>query len=135
MIRSKNSCGFTLIEVVLAVAIMAAILTPLFISEGAALLCVGRFSEAYRRIVAARSYLCVARRDEQAKKKTAPRTLAEPPVTLTYVCEKAAGTIGTKFKDMRRQLVKIEWTEDSRKKSDLLVSFAFVPSEQSENQP
>lgn len=129
MIPSKSKHGFTLIEVVLAVAIMAAILTPLFISQGTTLLSIGTFSDRYRRIIAAKSYLLGACKDQSEHKKTEARHLEEPPTTLTYTREKLSGPLGKQFKDMYRQQVKIQWTEGTRTYSDVLVGLVFDPQE------
>ena len=61
-----------------------------------------------------------------------PLTVDDPPTTLTYRQDKASGTITKIFKDVYRETVRIEWTEGTNKRQDVLVSFVFKPEKKTE---
>jgi prepilin-type N-terminal cleavage/methylation domain-containing protein len=127
MMHSKNLDGFTLIEVMLAVAIMATILTSIFISVGSIMSSVGSFSSHYQRLVHAKNYLIDARQHELENKKIGPQTIDYPQTTLTYQKERLSGTSAKSYKDVFKEKVLIEWTENNRKRTDSLISFVFAP--------
>ena len=132
MIHFKNNDGFTLIEVLLALSLMAMILTPILISESSIMLSVGTFTGQFQRIIAAKNYLIHAHKNTLEDKKTGPSSIDNPPTTLTYKQDKASGAITKKFKDIYRETVRIEWTEGTNKRQDLLVSFVFKPEKNPE---
>ena len=65
-------------------------------------------------------------------KKIGTETIEYPPTTLTYHQEKASGSVAKLYKDIYREIVQIEWTEENNKKSDTLVSFIFKPEKKAE---
>lgn len=132
MIHSKNNNGFTLIEVLLALSLMAMILTPILISQSSIMFSVGYFTGRFQRITLAKNYLVRAHKNALEDKKTQPSSIDDPPTTLTYKQDKASGPIAKKFKDIRRETVSIEWTEGNNKRQDVLVSFVFKPEKKTE---
>lgn len=135
MIHSKNNDGFTLIEVLLALSLMAMILTPILITQSSIMVSVGYFSGIFRRINIAKNYLVVAHKNSLEDKKTGQSSIDDPPTTLTYKQDKVSGVIAKQFKDIYRETVRIEWTEDNRKHEDMLVSFIFKPEKKTEQKP
>ena len=132
MIHSKSNDGFTLIEVLLALSLMAMILTPILISQSSIMFQIGMFRERFRRVSIAKNYLAHAHKNALEDKKTVPLTVDDPPTTLTYRQDKASGTITKIFKDVYRETVRIEWTEGTNKRQDVLVSFVFEPEKKTE---
>ena len=128
MIHSKSNNGFTLIEVLLALSLMAMILTPILISENSIMLSVGNFRGRLDRITMAKNYLVHAHKNALEDKKTGPMTVEDPQTTLTYKQSKASGPTAKVFKDIYRETVTIEWTEGNDKRRDVLVSFVFKPA-------
>ena len=68
MIRFNLRAGFTLIEVLVAIAIIDIILSPLFIVQGNVLQNVARISNKLHRIFFAEQLLATARRNNYPKK-------------------------------------------------------------------
>ena len=132
MIHSKNNTGFTLIEVLLALSLMAMILTPIFISENSIMLSVGNFRGRLERITLAKNYLVHAHKNALEDKKTGPVSHEDPQTTLTYKQTKTSGPLAKQFKDIYRETVTIEWTEGTDKHRDVLVSFIFKPEKKAE---
>ena len=132
MIHSKNNDGFTLIEVLLAMSLMAMVLTPIFISQNTIMFSVGIFRDRFERITQAKNYLARAHKNALEDKKTGPSTIEDPQTTLTYTQSKASGATAKQFKDIYRETVKIEWTEGTNKRQDMLVCFVFKPEKKTE---
>ena len=130
--NAKNNDGFTLIEVLLALSLMAMVLTPILISESTTMLSVGIFSRHFQRITVAKNYLVRAHKDALEDKKTPPATIEDPQTTLSYKQNKASGPIAKQFKDIYRETVTIEWTEGNNKRQETLVSFVFKPEKKTE---
>jgi prepilin-type N-terminal cleavage/methylation domain-containing protein len=132
MIHSKNHNGFTLIEVLLALSLMAMILTPILISQNTIMFSVDYFKGRLQRIMLAKNYLIFAHKNALQDKTTGPRTIENPATTLSYKKEKTSGTIAKQYKDTYRETVLIEWTKDNNKKQDTLISFIFKPAKKTE---
>jgi hypothetical protein len=111
---------------------MAMILTPILISQNTIMFSVSYFKGHLQRIMAAKNYLVFAHKNLLQDKTTGPRTLENPATTLTYKKEKATGIIAKLFKDVYRETVLIEWTEDNNKRQDTLISFIFKPEKKTE---
>lgn len=127
MIHSKNLKGFTLIEVLLALSLMAMILTPILISQNTIMFSVGYLKGQLERIILAKNYLITAHKNILENKQTGPRSIEDPQTTLTYKQEKSSGVIAKNFKDTYREKVIIEWTENNIKHQETIVSFLFKP--------
>jgi prepilin-type N-terminal cleavage/methylation domain-containing protein len=132
MIHSKNHNGFTLIEVLLALSLMAMILTPILISQNTIMSSVSYFANSLQRIMLAKNYLVSAHKNALQDKTTGPRTIENPATTLTYAKERTTGSMAKQYKDVYRETILIEWTEDTNKRQDTLVSFIFKPEKKTE---
>lgn len=62
--HTKNESGFSLIEAMLAVTIVALVLTPMFMLENTVFRGVGRMAETVHRALFAHNFLYDAQRDE-----------------------------------------------------------------------
>ena len=132
MIHSKNHNGFTLIEVLLALSLMAMILTPILISQNTIMSSVSYFANSLQRIMSAKNYLVSAHKNALQDKTTGPRTIENPATTLTYKKDRTTAAMAKQYKDVYRETVLIEWTEDTNKRQDTLVSFIFKPEKKTE---
>jgi prepilin-type N-terminal cleavage/methylation domain-containing protein len=133
MIHSKNHNGFTLIEVLLAMSLMAMILTPILISQNIIIFSVSSFKNNLQRMILAKNYLIQAHKNASEGKKIGPRSIDEPRTTLTYKQERVTGSMTKQFKDICKETVVIEWTEENNvKRQDKLVSFIFKPENKTE---
>jgi preprotein translocase subunit SecE len=51
----------------------------------------------------------------------------DPPTKFVYTQEQASGSISKQFKDIYKETVRIEWTENNATRQDSLVSFVYKP--------
>ncbi len=82
----KNKQGFSLIEAMLAVAIVALVLTPMFTLENSIFGGVGRMAETFHRALFAQNFLYEAQRDEPvgSASYTVERQEKKPLTMLKY---------------------------------------------------
>lgn len=129
--RFKNKSGFTLIEAMLAVAIMGIVLTPLFLLEGTVFQGVSKFAQIFRRYMFAKEYLYEIRRDQtdDITALTVERNLSDikPATILRYTL----GPVGNKssLKDAKRLYKETMIASGPNKlaPSATLISFVFKP--------
>jgi prepilin-type N-terminal cleavage/methylation domain-containing protein len=132
MIHSKNKNGFTLIETLIALSMMAMVLTPIFVSQSNIMVTLGMFRNRFRRINIAKNFMVHAQRNNLEDKVTPPDTIDDPPTKFIYTREKASGPIAKQFKDVYKEVVRIEWKDDGIVRQDALVSFVFKSENQTE---
>lgn len=125
----KNNTGFTIIEVLLALAIVAMVLTPIFILQAGAAQTVSRRSKAYDRFVAAYSFL-VSSAFVPEPKEQATKQITNLRVELNYESKKI--TANSTLKDipqLQMNTVSMQWQERNRKKEDKIVAITFKQEE------
>ncbi len=132
MIHFKNNNGFTLIETLLALSIMAMVLTPVFISQNNIMVSLGMFRDRFRRINMAKNFFVHAHRNNLENKATPSDMIDDPPTKFVYTQEQASGSISKQFKDIYKETVRIEWTENNATRQDSLVSFVYKPEKKAE---
>jgi len=132
MIHFKNKNGFTLIETLLALSIMAMILTPVFISQNNIMVSLGMFRDRFRRINMAKNFLVHAHRNNLENKATPSDMIDDPPTKFVYTREQASGSISKQFKDIYKETVRVEWPENNVTRQDSLVSFVYKPEKKAE---
>lgn len=131
MIRLKNRSGFTLIEVLLAVAIMGIVLGPIYILQGAVFDRVIRAAGSVDRMLAAYDFFVdVKKGDEDHIKKT----ISDPHADLIYEKkEPSKGSVLAKeFNHIYIEKLSWHWKYKDTSYSDVLVDIAFVPPEEKE---
>ncbi len=69
MMYSKSNEGFSLIEAVIAVAIIGMVLTPMFVLETNVFNSVARNAERFHRLIFAKDFLYMAQREEPIASK------------------------------------------------------------------
>lgn len=127
----KNKSGFTLIEAMLAVAIMGIILTPLFLLEGTVFQGVSRFAQIFRRYMFAKEYLYEMRREqkEDATSLTLERNTKDiqPATILRYTLGPVASQSSLKdFKRLYKETVRASGMDRSVEPVTV-VGFIFKP--------
>lgn len=127
--NTKNNQGFTLIEVMLAVAIVAMVITPIFILQASAAGNVGRKARLYDRIAAGYSFLIECTfipkpRENDAKK------ISQPTAELRY--GPVAVAKNSELADIAHLVVdqvKINWLDRNSKKEELVMALRYQPEE------
>ncbi len=130
MIHFKNRRGFTLIEAMVAVAIAAIILTPLFILQGVVLQNVGRMSRTLHRIFWAQHFLYEARRikDPEVRDFTLEKKIEDPECVLKYELKAVAKKSSlSQIADIRKEQVTITWQDQRRTREEQIISFVYKP--------
>ncbi len=130
MIHSKNSHGvggFTLIEALMAITILALIITPLFILQGSILRNVTYFSQRLRRVFLAKNFLFEMR--IEAEKQQAEQAFAlekkidEPLTQLAYKREKLSKKSAlSSLEDLYVERVTATWEQQGQQLTQEIVS-------------
>lgn len=125
----ENKTGFTLIEAVLAVAIVAVVMTAIFVAQGTALYAINRVSNELRRLYAASDYLLTKRKENvnNVETKEDQKILTSPATTLSYTCQKAQSPSLAKFKDIYVEQVSFAWKEQRTPRTGTIVGLSFKP--------
>lgn len=129
---APHAKGFTLIEVLVALAIVAIVLTPLFIMEGNTLNSLGRLVARSARIMAAREFLAdqlLAATTQETPARTAQRAVANPPTQLRYELADPSSAALKKYKGLKRARVTAQWTSKGRQQQEGVVTFIYQPSD------
>lgn len=127
MIRSSK--GFTLIEVLIALAVFALVMTPILVTQTSIVERIARSSHQLARYIAAESLLmenAVLRKHDQ--KVIAQQNVQASPALLRYQTKEPSESL-KKYKGIVTEQVIIEWTDNKRKRTDTLVCLAFKPEE------
>ncbi len=130
MIHSKNRPGFSLIEVLITIAMIAIILTPLFILQGSVLQSVAYVSKRIQRIFFAKQFLYEARKQmpEDAHQYNLEKKIEDPETQLKY----ELGPVDKKsslheLKGMHIEKVMMKWQEERRQSSEIIVNLVYKP--------
>jgi prepilin-type N-terminal cleavage/methylation domain-containing protein len=126
--------GFTLIEVIMALAITALVLTPIFILHGTILQRVNRGSIAFDMILYCKELLVEARQkqDPDAQEFTLDKSHAEFGATCKYALDKTVHQKSSfaSLPGLHKESVTVNWTEQEQKKQERLVTFMYKKPEQ-----
>lgn len=131
MLVSKNdSSGFTLIEVLLSVAIVGLVLTPILMVQSMTIRNTGKRARIVDRTFAAKKFLIdseVALAPD-ADESSSEKKIANPAMTLRFDLTKPAeGSSIKKFKFIKRATVTSAWVDQTGRHQDRLVTFLFRP--------
>lgn len=122
--------GFTLIEVLLALAIIGLVLTPIFLIQSAVLRRTSAGAQQFLRIIQAKDFLIDQQFEnmQEAQAATAERKITNPPTTLSFSSKKIPDNSALKkFKHIMIDSVTMQWTEQNKKRQEKLVTFSFKP--------
>ena len=120
----------TLIEVLLAVAIIGLSLAPLFILQDKVSFGVTKYSHHIDLLLRARQFFIES--SQQVAKNTTllvlEKKIKRPPAVLTYEMKPIADDSPLKkFKHLYIEQVSMAWDEGRRKRKDVLATFCFRP--------
>ncbi len=131
-----HKAGFTLLETLIAVAIIGVLLSPLLITQGSLLRAVAQQVRAFERILDAKNFLWTARLQAEKQDKpefTMDKTVPDRQLTLKYQVAPIDKKSALKdFKHVYRERVELTWQQDGRTKKDELVTFVFKPEKPKE---
>ena len=129
----KNNSGFTLIEVLLALAIIGMVLTPILLIQQIVLRRSSSSANLFSRIIQAKDFLIDQQFEniQETQEVTAEKKITNPPTTLIFNSKKVPENSALKkFKHIKIDSVTMQWTADQNKKrQEKLVTFSFKPEE------
>jgi len=134
MIHSRNKNGFTLVEVLVSLAIVALVLTPIYVTQGTVLQRVGHYARVLDRFMFADLFFVdsAIALGKDAKQMTLEKKIDTPLTFLTYEFKPMPDASPLKkFKDLYLEKVTIRYDEAGRKYRDELVSFHYRPEKKS----
>ena len=128
----KNRSGFTLIEVVIAVAIIGIATIPIYTIQSTLLSRVSRYTTQFIATLYAKAFLNESQLSLQAGKELEKeKRIPGPAMKLTF--ERGAVASGSsikKFKNIVADRVIIEWQEGKNKRKEQMLTFTFKQKEQ-----
>lgn len=135
MIHFKNhKNGFTLIEVIISLAITGAILTPVFMIHEMILNRVSRSSREIDYMILCNNFLYEARQKQEphAQQFVLDKVDTDFGVSLTYSLEKGVDPKSSlaSLSGLHKESVAVSWTEVDQKKQKRLVTFVYKKPEQ-----
>lgn len=135
MIRFKNhKCGFTLIEVLISLAITGVMLTPIFMLHEMIMNRVNRSSKAFEYILLGKNMLFSARQKQAPEAQDFSLTKEDIAfdATVTYALEKGVDQKSSLalLPGLHREVVTVSWTDQGTKKQDRLITFIYKTPEQ-----
>jgi hypothetical protein len=126
--------GFTIVEVIVSLAITALMITPIFIIHGTIFQHVNRGSIAFDMILYCKELLIEARQkqDPDAQDFTLDKSVPEFNATCTYILDKSMDQKSSfaSLTGLHKESVTIDWVEDGKKKQERLVTFIYKKPEQ-----
>ncbi|HSW74031.1 MAG TPA: type II secretion system protein [Candidatus Limnocylindria bacterium] len=123
--------GFTLIEALMAMAIIAIIVTPLFVLYSTLFQTVSKAELRMDRVQQAQNFLIESERSLVAKTPLPPeKKVSYPPMSMTF----AHGAVPadsplSSYKTLSLAKVTTTWQEGKAKRSDVFVYYVYKPEE------
>lgn len=134
MMNFKNNDGFTLTEVLLAVAIIGLVLTPIFITQSTLLQSVSRISRRMARVFFAKQFLIESTSVMQLKQKDKEdpsitiEKVDDPETVVMYKVQKLPkNSVFSQFPDLYLKSTTAKWQRDGIEQEQTLISFMFQP--------
>lgn len=129
--RNKKKPGFTLIEVLLALAIIALVLTPVFLTQINVYKGSTKAARMLARIFAAKTMLITSEFDlaPDARELRVEKKIDNPRTTLIYELKKVSEASALKkFKNLLNESVTMQWVDaNGKKRQEKLVTFLYKP--------
>lgn len=127
----KSKFGFTLIEVLLAMAIIGLILTPIFSIQLGVMRSNSRASEILARIFLGKQFLVDSefQLKPEDQEKRVEKKIEKPLTTLIYELKRVPDNSALKkFKNILIESVSMQWIDrQGKKRQERLVTFVFKP--------
>jgi prepilin-type N-terminal cleavage/methylation domain-containing protein len=129
MMRFRNSRGFTLVEVLVTLAIVSGAVVPIVIMQSQLLSGVSKWSRELDRFFYARHYQQeIDRSLEDAQERTVEKKIGYPPTMLKFAIKKVSENSALKsFKDLCVQTVSARWRDGKKEREDDIVTFLYKP--------
>ena len=131
----KNRSGFTLIEVLIAVAIIGVAIMPIYNIQTTLLARVSKYTGAFVRTLYAKSFLNESQLSLQAGKELEKEKKVPGP-SMKLIFERGAVPSGSsvkKFKNIVLDRVTVEWQEGKAKRKEQFVTFTYKPQGQQQS--
>jgi len=128
--HSKNKKnGFTLIEVLFALAILGSILTPVILNQSKLLSRIAFQSELLVRTFAGLHFMLdsFVKFEQNNSRRTATEAIDDPQANLRFGITQPREALKKAFRGLYKQQVAIEWEEGKARLQDNLVTFMFLP--------
>lgn len=124
--------GFTIVEVLIATAIMGIMFVSIFALQSSMTRSVVWTTQRLERMMHAHNFFIeAAAATDDAEKEAVPRTkkITRPPTELLYKKTKLKSEepFGQYAHDLYRQQVTITWNEGARKRQELLIGYMYQP--------
>jgi prepilin-type N-terminal cleavage/methylation domain-containing protein len=128
-LATENKAGFTLIEVLLALAIIGLILSPIFMLQSNVLQSSSARSRLFSYILEAKKFLLENEfgLSKEADESRNEKKITNPPGTLIYELKKVSQESPLKkFKNLSAQTVTMQWIDrQGKRQQDKLVTFLY----------
>ncbi len=128
-LAKENRSGFTLIEVLLAVAIVGIVLGPIYILQSTVFERVVRSAGAVDRMLAAYDFFVDAQNGDEDNVK---ETIRDPETDMTYAKKEPekSSILAKEFNHIYIKKLSWHWKYQEMSYGDVLVYFAFIPPEE-----
>lgn len=135
MIRFKNhKNGFTLIEVIISLAITGVILTPVFMLHEMIMNRVNHSSKTFEYLLLCKNFLFSSRQKQEpeAQEFSAEKVEIDVGATLTYALEKSVDQKSSlaSLPGLHKEMVTVSWMDQDKKKQERLITFVYKTPEQ-----
>lgn len=127
---SENHNGFTLIEVLIALAILVMVITPIFISQNKIGQTIVEYSWLLQRIFAAEDFLDKSKRAiaPETEQTAAENVISNPPTKLLFAVNKVPGdSILKNFNNIYVEKVTLEWRENNQLRHTPFGGYVYKP--------
>lgn len=133
---TANSSGFTLIEVLLSIALVAIVLGPIYILQHTIFNNTVRATDAVDRMFIAYSFLLDAQKQKAAgaQQKKITKTIADPKTELKYEIKELGGdsSLSKRFNHLYVEQVSYNWSTLGLPYSDAYALIVFEPPQEKE---
>lgn len=131
MMNFKNKeSGFSFVEVMIAFAIVAIMMTSIFATQGSLLAAVVRRSHTMARLFFAKQFMINSAFSVPSENSTVTleKKLDDPETFLTYTVKPVSPeSVFAKLPDLYVQKVELRWQQEGKEQKDYLISFMFKP--------
>jgi len=134
MVHFKNNNGFTLVEVLISIALIGLIFSPLFISQEQLMKSVRTMSLRLNHMIEAATFMVKSRQEaveekqnEAIKKESAAKSFSG---TMVYSQEPSKISQLKDIKDIYLEQVAVNWRDGNRARTTTFSSFLFKPKKE-----
>ncbi|HEV2600966.1 MAG TPA: prepilin-type N-terminal cleavage/methylation domain-containing protein [Candidatus Babeliales bacterium] len=131
---SENHTGFTLIEVLIALAIMMIVMIPVFMAQNRMTNTIAQYTWLLQRTLIADDFLYKSKRAiaPDTQQTAAENMISNPPTKMLFSINKVPGdSILKNFNDIYIEKVNFEWSESGRLRHTALGGYVYKPKRKS----